>query len=217
MRSLNILDVQDRAQHSHEIGPANLPFTRRGRRAQVEQEKARSARRRSDADNGQGSASASTPTVATPGAVPRLEESDIHSITPEIQDSSSEQTIDPALFAHDPTTPFTPMTTQSVQPVHQVPRTPAPPPSQPQQMMPPPPPLQPTTLAQISQVHHLQNLAQDEQARWDRISILFEHVRNSARTFEHASPSVATLEAVLIKMYLEGPLNGPGHVTPSSN
>lgn len=208
--------VPDRAQHSHEIGPANLPFTRRGRRAQVELEKARSARRRSDIENGQSRASTSAPPTATPGAV-RLEDPDLHSMTPEIQEPPSEQTIDPVLFAHDPATQFTPMTAQSAQPVHQMPPTPAPPPPQPQPMMPPPPSHQPPTLTQVTQVHHPQSLAQDEQARWDRMSILFEHVRNAARTFEHPPPSVAALETVLVRIYLEGPLNGPGHVTRLPN
>jgi len=49
------------------------------------------------------------------------------------------------------------------------------------------------------------------------MSVLFEHVRNAARTFEHAPPSVAALESVLIRMYLEGPLNGSGHMARSSN
>ena len=209
--SLNRLP--DRAQHSHEIGLANLPFTRRGRRAQVEQEKARSARRRSDIE--QDRASTSAPTAATPGTVQRLEEPDLHSITPEIEDTPSEQTIDPVLFTHDPTTQFTPITTQAVQTVHQLPPTPAPPPPQPQQMMPPPP--QPATLTQITQMHHPHSLVQDEQARWDRMSVLFEHVRNAARTFEHPPPSVAALESVLIRMYLEGPLNGSGHMARPSN
>lgn len=200
----------DRAQHSHEIGLANLPFTRRGRRAQVEQEKARSARRRSDVD--QSRASTSVPATITPAPV--QQEPDLSPITPEIQDPPPEQTIDPALFAHDPTTQFTPLTTQPVQAVHQLPPTPAPPPPQPQQMMPPP---QSATLTQIAQMHHPQSLVQDEQARWDRMSVLFEHVRNAARTFEHAPPSVAALESVLVRMYLESPLNGSGPMARPSN
>ena len=203
----------DRAQHSHEIGLANLPFTRRGRRAQVEQEKARSARRRSDVE--QNRASTSAPAAVSPDSAQQLEEPDIHPITPEIEDPPSEQTIDPALFGHDPATQFTSISTQPVQAVHQLPPAPAPPPSQPQQMMPPPP--QPATLTQLAQMRHPQSLVQDEQARWDRMSVLFEHVRNAARTFEHAPPSVAALESVLIRMYLESPLNGSGSITRPSN
>ena len=204
----------DRSQHSHEIGIANLPFTRRGRRAQVEQEKARSARRRSDVESSR--ASTSAPASGTPAAVQQLEEPNLPSIAPEIQDPPTEQTIDPVLFAHDPTTQFTPLTNQ--QTVHQMTPTPAPPPPQPQsqQMMPPPPP-QSTTLTQIAQIHHSQSLVQDEQARWDRMSVLFEHVRNAARTYEHAPPSVAALESVLVRMYLESPLNGTGHMARPSN
>jgi len=79
------------------------------------------------------------------------------------------------------------------------------------------PPPQPTTITQIVQMQRPQNLVQDEQARWDRMSVLFEHVRNAARTFEHAPPSVAALESVLVRMYLESPLNGSGTMTRSSN
>ena len=211
--SLTGFRFPDRSQHSHEIGIANLPFTRRGRRAQVEQDKARSARRRSDVESSR--ASTSAPTSVTPAVVQQLEEPNLPSITPEMQDPPAEQTIDPALFAHDPTTQFTPLTNQ--QTVHQMTPTPAPPPQpQPQQMMPPPPP-QPATLTQIAQIHHPQSLVQDEQARWDRMSVLFEHVRNAARTYEHAPPSVAALESVLVRMYLESPLNGSGHIARPPN
>lgn len=204
-----------RAQHSHEIGLANLPFTRRGRRAQVEHEKSR--RRRSEVDAEQGRGSTSAPTSTTPAAIPQLEEPELHSLTPEIQEPPPEQTIDPVLFTHDHATQFTSMTTQPVQPVHQMPPTPALPPPQPQQMMAPlPPQPQPTPIPQLTQVHP-HNLVQDEQARWDRMSVLFENVRNAARTFEHAPPSVAALETVLVRMYLESPLNGSGHMARSSN
>lgn len=156
----------------------------------------------------------SAPAAATSATVQQIEEPD--PMTPKVQDPPPEQMIDPALFTHDPTTQFTPITTQPVQPVHQLPPTPAPPPPQPQQMMPPPPP-QPTALTQIAQIHHPQSLVQDEQARWDRMSVLFENVRNAARTFEHAPPSVAALESVLVRMYLESPLNGSGPVARPSN
>jgi len=46
------------------------------------------------------------------------------------------------------------------------------------------------------------------QDRWDRMAILFESVRNHARTVEYAAPSVVALETILIRLYLESPLTG---------
>ncbi|KAF8203005.1 hypothetical protein BJ912DRAFT_1018830 [Pholiota molesta] len=51
------------AQHSHEIGPANLPFTRRGRKAAIQNEKERGRNKSTSAsDQDQQLASASSPT-----------------------------------------------------------------------------------------------------------------------------------------------------------
>lgn len=41
------------------------------------------------------------------------------------------------------------------------------------------------------------------------MAVLFESVRNRSRTFNYPSPSVAALEAVLIRLYLESPLGAP--------
>jgi len=40
------------------------------------------------------------------------------------------------------------------------------------------------------------------------MAVLFDSVRNHARTMEFASPSVVALESVLIRLYLESPLAG---------
>ncbi|KIJ29337.1 hypothetical protein M422DRAFT_76765 [Sphaerobolus stellatus SS14] len=48
------------------------------------------------------------------------------------------------------------------------------------------------------------------QARWDRMAILFGSIRQHARTFEYPAPSVAALESVLIRLYLESPMDPSG-------
>ena len=46
------------------------------------------------------------------------------------------------------------------------------------------------------------------QERWDRMGVLFQSIRDHARTFEFPAPSVAALESVLIRLYLESPIGG---------
>jgi len=38
------------------------------------------------------------------------------------------------------------------------------------------------------------------------MAVLFDSVRNHARTVEYATPSVVALETILIRLYLESPL-----------
>lgn len=53
--------------------------------------------------------------------------------------------------------------------------------------------------------------------RWENMATLFEAVRGHARSFEYPTASVAALETVLIRLYLESPVtmgvqqNGTGH------
>lgn len=52
------------------------------------------------------------------------------------------------------------------------------------------------------------------QDRWDNMSTLFHTVREHARSFEYPQVSVAALETVLIRLYLESPM---GVGTPAHN
>jgi hypothetical protein len=144
------------SHHSHEIGIANLPFTRRGRKAAVQLEKDRSKRPFRQSEMPEGSASATTSSASN-------------------QFSSAVSMLAP-LPLGQAQQPFNPQ----VQPFMQA-----------QQ------PLQDPT-------------AHD---RWDRMSVLFQSVRDHARGFEYPGPSVAALESVLIRLYLESPIpliqNGP--------
>jgi hypothetical protein len=42
--------------------------------------------------------------------------------------------------------------------------------------------------------------------RWERMAVLFHSIRGHARGFEYPGPSVAALESVLIRLYLESPV-----------
>jgi len=54
------------------------------------------------------------------------------------------------------------------------------------------------------------------QERWDRMAVLFESIRTHGRAYEYPGPSVAALESVLIRLYLESPVGGaaPGTSMP---
>ena len=153
----------DVAEHSHPIGLANLPFTRRGRRAAVEAEKAKTKR------NAQ--AVVPVPTEASTSSSAAV----------------ATQTPQPHVAPFSSTAPLTHLP-------HPFPHYPgqpgvgAPYP----QMVPTPP-------------------AQNEQ--WERMSVLFNSIREHARAYEYPAPSVVALESVLIRLYLESPMGmmgGPG-------
>jgi hypothetical protein len=147
------------SHHSHEIGPANLPFTRRGRKAAVQQEKEKSKRYRNT----------SPANPAPDGAAGPSNASAYNSAV---------------------------------------------------SMLAPLPPGQPHhPFGQSSQFG--QPLPQED--RWDRMSVLYNAIRTHARGgFDYPGPSVAALESVLIRLYLESPVtevlvgvNGAGGGVPS--
>jgi len=41
---------------------------------------------------------------------------------------------------------------------------------------------------------------------WDRLSILFNSIRENARAYDYPGPTVVALESVLIRLYLESPV-----------
>ncbi len=56
------------------------------------------------------------------------------------------------------------------------------------------------------------------QERWERMSVLFQGIREHARNFEFPAPSVAALESVLIRLYLEAPvINGGMFLVSKTN
>ncbi|KAH9858063.1 hypothetical protein C2E23DRAFT_865038 [Lenzites betulinus] len=163
------------SEHSHEIGPANFPFTKRGRKAQADM----------DARN----------TSVRPRGRPRK---DRDSNTPASASPSS------ASFMDDSQNALAGPSSASTSMVQDVP-------SSPDEMPPPPQTFQAaiSMLAPLPQAQPLQAPSVDvTQERWDRMGILFQSIRDHARTFEFPVPSVAALESVLIRLYLESPIGG---------
>ncbi|KAJ7040386.1 hypothetical protein C8F04DRAFT_1254137 [Mycena alexandri] len=158
------------AQHSHEIGLANLPFTRRGRKAAAQQEKDKPARKQPKLTHGSSPGStAAAAASSTSGA------------------QNSEQ-LASAISLLAPLPGQTNFAAQQPAPVSY------PPSYKPQ---PAPPAVGPMT-----------------HERWENMATLFESVRGHARTFEYPSASVAALETVLIRLYLESPVT-LGSQTPA--
>ncbi|PPR00037.1 hypothetical protein CVT24_009046 [Panaeolus cyanescens] len=152
------------SQHSHPVGLANLPYTRRGRKAAVQQEKERTRNKASSVD---------------PTSAPST--------------SGSTSVIAPQPAAQQPQSSFG-AAVSMIAPL---------PGQQPFQ----PPPQQQYPFAPAAPSASLTNMvAQD---RWDNMGTLFQAIRDHARGFEYPSPSVAALEAVLIRLYLESPMTVP--------
>ncbi|KAF9481652.1 hypothetical protein BDN70DRAFT_875954 [Pholiota conissans] len=162
------------SQHSHEIGLANLPFTRRGRKAALQTEKEHGRNKSVSASDDQQMASATTPTSTIGGAQQ-------HSSF-----SSAVSMLAPLPGAHTSFPPPTPQPYGFANTIHSYPPNPPPP---------PPAPAQP-------------NLPHE---RWDNMATLFQTVREHARAFEYPPASVAALETVLIRLYLESPMGISPH------
>ncbi|KAF9268979.1 hypothetical protein L218DRAFT_916449 [Marasmius fiardii PR-910] len=143
------------SQHSHETGLANLPFTRRGRKAAAEQGKSQATGRTSE--DGPATPQPSDTTSFPPPAVP---------LPGPPQASAYPQVPPPPLpmYHHHP---------YSYQP---------------------PPPLSEVALGQD---------------RWQNMETLFNSIRHHARTFAYPIASVAALESVLIRLFLESPQAPP--------
>ncbi|EGO02444.1 hypothetical protein SERLA73DRAFT_175937 [Serpula lacrymans var. lacrymans S7.3] len=167
------------SEHSHPIGLANLPFTRRGRRVAVQEGKERSKRSSQPASS---SVAPEGPSVGSGSPMP----------TPSVSTMNSGASGDPSSMSlsqqqqrHMPQyPPNISQFPQHFQPYQQSPHAPAP-----YQQMPPP-----------------ATNAPSERERWDRMSVLFTSIRDHARAFEYPGSSIAALESVLIRLYLESPM-----------
>ncbi|KAL0951486.1 hypothetical protein HGRIS_008173 [Hohenbuehelia grisea] len=164
------------SQHSHEIGPANLPFTRRGRKAAAQQQKERR-----------------TTAQASPEATPST--------------SSAVLAEAPSAPIEDPPPADVPVSEPQPEPQPPAPAYP----SAISQLAPLPPPqpiYTPPAALPFPQPPH--PYAPDPNAvrqdRWDNMATLFSSVREHARTFAYPAVSVAALETVLIRLYLESPV-----------
>ncbi|KAA1468037.1 hypothetical protein DENSPDRAFT_743872, partial [Dentipellis sp. KUC8613] len=173
------------SQHSHEIGPANLPFTRRGRRAQ--------AARPHESRSVEGSVNSQP--VASTSALPNMSGSPSGSMPPggvHQPPMRAHPPEHPAAFGsaypHFPSMSMAPPTFGSI---------------------PPPTPSAPPVPAPGGMSSDRERM---ERERWDRMDVLFQNIRNNARHFEYPPPSVAALESVLVRMYFESPLQ-PAQIT----
>ncbi|KAI0361470.1 hypothetical protein OH77DRAFT_1391507 [Trametes cingulata] len=162
------------SEHSHEIGPANLPYTKRGRKAQAEMEARAAAERprgrpRKDRQSG-------TPASASPSPTSFMDDGQNAVAGP----SSASTSMGPGVSSSPDEMPH-PQTFQSAI----------------------------SMLAPLPSVPHMQPPSVDmTQERWDRMGVLFQSIRDHARTFEFPAASVAALESVLIRLYLESPIGG---------
>jgi hypothetical protein len=164
-----ICALADVSQHSHEIGLANLPYTRRGRKAAAQREKDRTGKDSSSPEDPPATAGVNPIAGANGNAV--------------AGPSSAGQ---PSNAFGSAVSMLAPLPGQAAYP-HPPPQTyayaPAPQPFAPLNAHPP--------------------MSHD---RWENMATLFNSVREHARGFEYPSVSVAALETVLIRLYLESPV-----------
>ncbi|KAF9502440.1 hypothetical protein BDN71DRAFT_40397 [Pleurotus eryngii] len=176
------------SQHSHEVGLANLPFTRRGRKAATTEEKERSRkhfRPQDDASNTLSPTPAPDPQNApAPLPPPPVQNhAPVHNHNAIAGPSNIQQ---PAATYPAAVSALAPLPSQ--------------PSYQPQQATYQQPAHQP-----YPQHTHVDSNA-TRQDRWDNMSTLFNSVREHARNFAYPAVSVAALETILIRLYLESPV-----------
>lgn len=194
------LRYPDNDKHSHEIGEANLLFTRRGRKAAQEKGKL-SSFRANPIINGSSQATTTSPTTVV--ATTATTTNPASAVTSSLHNGNGATThhnaiAGPSSVPHDP----------NISPALQHPHHPLPGISPHHTHgslssaaisilapLPPPAPTAPQP-------------ADASQERWDRMGVLFASIRQHARGFEYPGPSVAALESVLIRLYLESPLGG---------
>lgn len=191
----------DVSQHSHEIGLANLPYTRRGRRdaATMKFEKDKSNMTSTQAQTPDNDC-ASRATSLPPCSAANNDQS-----APSSADVSPQPTmpISPAASSSYSTSvpmlaPLPPQSAYSVPPQQTYTYIPSAPPSQVTY-----PPAPPASRPQPIPAPASTNLVND---RWENMSTLFQSIRENARNFDYPSPSVAALETILIRLYLESPV-----------
>jgi hypothetical protein len=153
----------DNSVHSHETGVANLPYTRRGRKAAAEK---REPWNKHDGNNAS-AASTSNNTSSAP----------VQPVAGPSSEAQNQNTYSNAVSM------IAPLPSQSY-PGNYSYSVPAPfqAPSQATQMA---------------------------QERWDNMAVLFNNVRENARTIEYPGASIAALESCLIRLFLESPPAAP--------
>ncbi|KAJ6621095.1 hypothetical protein B0H10DRAFT_1790324 [Mycena sp. CBHHK59/15] len=150
------------SQHSHEIGLANLPFTRRGRKAAVQQDKEKSRKHaKLSHDSSQSASTGSQNNVAASTSTAANQQTEQYSNAISMLAPLPGQTMYPQVSLPQYGYPQPPLPTGATSHSHD---------------------------------------------RWENMATLFEAVRGHARSFEYPTASVAALETVLIRLYLESPV-----------
>lgn len=173
------------SQHSHEIGPANLPFTSRGRRAQAASKSAMASPHPTTPTPNTGQSQHGAPGVPQSNA-------------PGGQVTTPMQPNPPLAFS-TPYPHFPSMTMPLPQGLGGV--------------MPLPPPALPVPVS-AAQAITAADRERIERERWGRMDVLYQNIRHHATQFEYPAPSVAALESVLVRMYFESPISAPHHPQP---
>jgi len=200
------LEVADVSQHSHDIGLANLAFTRRGRRAQAAAKSALAGPStpipqpsRSQSQSGgpsplpnliPGQVVAPMRPLGQPELTPTFSSPYPHFPSmsmPPPQGLGSVIPLPAAASVSAPTSALVP--------------TPAPAPA-------PAPPL-PFPVPSPGQAVVSGDRERMERERWDRMDVLYQSIRSNVRQFEYPAASVAALESVLVRMYFESPIPAP--------
>jgi hypothetical protein len=186
-----ILEFADVSQHSHEVGHANLPFTRRGRRAQ---------------------AAAKSTVVGPDPSVPPVSPSQPGGpcLQPNqttgqmVAPMRAQPELSPAYsspYPHFPSMSMPlPQGLGAVIPLPTSSSAPAPAPTLTPHPFPVPSPTQAVAPNDRERM---------ERERWDRMDVLYQSIRTNARQFEYPAASVAALESVLVRMYFESPIPVP--------
>lgn len=171
----------DNSQHSHEIGAANLPFTRRGRKAAAEAEKSKSHKHIRFANDESSANNTPTP-IAGPStqSTPTNYSSAVSMIAPLPSGQTSFQTTPPQNYTY--------------QAYQYAPAPPAPAPA---------PTPAPAPIVHPPPQQHASDVFSPD--RWQNMETLFQSIRENARSFTYPIASVAVLETVLIRLFLEGP------------
>ncbi|KZS95852.1 hypothetical protein SISNIDRAFT_483277 [Sistotremastrum niveocremeum HHB9708] len=235
--------------HSHEIGDANLPFTRRGRRMALDRGKKETRRNsenlNSTADNNSydlenhnddsslQNVQDDDPNVGSSSMVqqqPQQQQQQPQPVQPQPPPPPPQHMgvgvgvhrthmSMPVPVAHNHSVP------NSISMIAPLPQTLTPLPVPVQSVSQPPPHPTPHShqhSSHTSHSHHPQQQPQQpsqqstqqqqqdpSQDRWERMTVLFQSARSHTRNgFEFPSASVAALESVLIRLYLESPMIG---------
>ena len=196
------MELADVSQHSHEIGVVNLPFTRRGRRAQAATKAAVAGSNPSlpPASPSQSGGSCPQPNQ-TAGQVTSMQ------TQPEITQAFSSS------YPHFPSMSMP--IPQGFGAVTQLSATPSVPPPPPVPAPVPTPAQHPFPTPSPNQVVAANERERMDRERWDRMDVLYQNIRNNARQFEYPAASVAALESVLVRMYFESPIPAP-HSQPAN-